>query len=127
VSAPENQLELAVKVPKRKGWIGVDLDGTLAEHEPGGELYPIGKPIPGMVTRVKCWLRNGYDVRVFTARACDPDPLVTEMIKLWCIEHIGQEIPVTNSKDYHMRMLYDDRAFSVERNTGRVAGWMEEP
>lgn len=50
-----------------KGWIGVDLDGTLAEYH-GWTDGEIGKPIPTMVARVKRWLADGKDVRIFTAR-----------------------------------------------------------
>ena len=54
------------------GWIGVDLDGTLAEHywPAKGDYDPtrIGDPIPMMVERVRGWLAEGREVRVFTAR-----------------------------------------------------------
>jgi hypothetical protein len=50
------------------GWVGVDIDGTLAEwhgwHDDGG----IDKPVPAMVEHVKGWLGEGVDVRIFTAR-----------------------------------------------------------
>jgi hypothetical protein len=50
------------------GWIGVDLDGTLAFHgEWLGHTY-IGKPVPLMLDRVKQWLSQGTEVRIVTAR-----------------------------------------------------------
>ena len=51
-----------------RGWIGVDLDGTLATHD-GKRSQRIGAPIPAMVERVKMWLREGREVRIVTARA----------------------------------------------------------
>lgn len=102
------------------GWIGVDLDGTLAEYHgwKGGEL--IGAPIMPMVSRVLDWLNAGKEVRIFTARASVPDqiPPVIE----WCKMHLGREIPVTCCKDFGMLELWDDRAIQVEFNTGRVIG-----
>lgn len=50
------------------GWIGVDLDGTLAEYTGWVSAEHIGLPVPLMVKRVQDWLTAGYDVRVFTAR-----------------------------------------------------------
>lgn len=44
------------------GWIGVDLDGTLAEYH-GWDDGRIGAPIPKMVQRVKQWLAEGKEVR----------------------------------------------------------------
>lgn len=38
-------------------WIGVDLDGTLAEYN--GQLSGIGDPINPMMNRVKRWLSQG--------------------------------------------------------------------
>src|SRR5688572_22863629 len=52
-----------------KGWIGVDLDGTLAYHDPQQGLDPIGKPIEATLFRVRQWLDAGIEVRIFTARA----------------------------------------------------------
>ena len=49
-----------------RGWIGVDLDGTLAEYH--GWNGSIGKPIAPMVDRVKRWLAEGVEVRIMTAR-----------------------------------------------------------
>src|SRR5690349_18780615 len=55
------------------GWIGVDLDGTLAEYHGWKGVEHIGPPIPEMVARVKQWLAEGRDVRIFTARCSEGD------------------------------------------------------
>ena len=103
------------------GWIGCDLDGTLAEYHgwtPGGS---IGKPVPAMLKRVKQWLKEGKEVRIVTARVSHKHERgpEEEKIKRWCKEHVGQELRVTNEKDYGMIELWDDRAVEVQINTGR--------
>jgi len=105
------------------GWIGVDLDGTLAEY--GGWQGPghIGMPISPMVDRVKGWLAKGQEVRIFTARANSPD--AAESIAQWCADHIGQRLPITATKDFAMIELWDDRAVQVIPNTGRRADGAE--
>ena len=113
-----------------QGWIGVDLDGTLAEYEPGSAWngVEIGPPVPAMVARVRRWLAEGRDVRIFTARMApingsyQPDLVVRTAIVDWCVAHIGKALPITATKDYHMLELWDDRAVQVERNTGRPVG-----
>lgn len=107
-----------------KDWIAWDLDGTLAKYVPGeyrtkGPLH-IGEPILAAVALVKQQLSNGYRVKIFTARAYEPELGVVEAIKSWCLEHVGQELEVTCVKDYNMSCLFDDRAFRVKRNTGEV-------
>lgn len=102
------------------GWIGVDLDKTLAHYEPPFDPMKIGAPVPAMLNRVLDWLNAGQEVRIFTARASVPEH-VAPVIE-WCKEHLGREIPVTNIKDYAMLKLYDDRAVQVEENTGRLIG-----
>ena len=54
-----------------KGWIGVDLDGTLAFYQ-GWNEGKIGDPVPVMLARVKGWLAEGVEVRIVTARGRDP-------------------------------------------------------
>jgi hypothetical protein len=105
-----------------KGWIGVDLDKTLAEYTGWKGVNHIGEPIPAMLERVKAWLEQGEDVRIFTARVCEHSPKVVAAIENWCKQHIGRVIPITNCKDYDMRELWDDRAVAVEANTGRILG-----
>lgn len=97
------------------GWIGVDLDGTLAKYDKWDGS--IGEPIPLMAERVKKWLAEGKDVRLFTIRA-DLGPEQVTLVKAWCLTHLGQELPLTATKDAAMLELWDDRAISVEMNTG---------
>lgn len=101
-----------------QSWIGVDLDGTLAEYS--GWSDEIGKPIPRMIQRVKGWIDSGKDVRILTARgSCDPNRY-EQLVKVydWVKEHIGTPLEVTSKKDPLMKKLYDDRVQRVEANTG---------
>lgn len=103
------------------GWIGVDLDGTLARYDYSKPVTEeIGEPIPMMVGRVQTWLALGHDVRIFTARASVPE--LIPAIEEWCLKVFGQVLPVTNVKDFAMFQLWDDRAVRVEINTGRIIG-----
>ncbi len=110
------------------GWIGVDLDGTLAEYHTWEGETSIGRPIPAMVDRVKRWLIEGRDVRIFTARLSGGSRptdrgSVERAIRLWCAEHLDRVLPITNVKDFDMIELWDDRAVQVECNTGKVIGY----
>ena len=107
------------------GWIGVDLDGTLAEYHGWVDEYHIGEPIKPMVDRVRAWLRSGQEVRIFTARANADGRVgltrdeVVKVIQDWCEDHVGHRLPVTNVKDYGMIELWDDRAIRVVANQGQ--------
>ena len=118
----------------KNGWIGVDLDGTLAEYHGWESEEHIGEPIPPMLARVKAWLAAGIEVRIFTARVDGGESAaavgnpnaekfrdverVKGFIERWCEKHIGQKLPITNRKDYGMVELWDDRAVQVRPNTG---------
>lgn len=112
------------------GWIGVDLDSTLAHYEGWMGHQHIGAPIPLMVERVKEWLADGKDVRIFTARVStdgteEGAKVALEAgiaIQYWCYQHLGKILPITNKKDYLMEVLYDDRCVQVEENTGVLLG-----
>lgn len=97
------------------GWIGVDLDATLAEYDRWRGADHIGKPVRRMRLRVVRWLGEGKDVRIFTARKEESYPAIEK----WCKRHLGQVIPITNRKDYGCVEFWDDRAVQVEPNTGR--------
>ena len=111
-----------------KGWIAVDLDGTLAHYDGWKAPHIIGAPIALMVNRVKQWLAEGRDVRIFTARVSGTDAeneYARLIIESWCSVYIGQKLPVTCTKDLAMTVLYDDRCVRVERNTGII--YMDPP
>ena len=99
------------------GWIGVDLDGTLAEYH-GWNGGAIGEPVPAMLARVKEWLAKEQQVKIFTARVCTNDAEQIALIKAWCIQHVGQELEVTATKDFSMIELWDDRCIQVIPNKG---------
>lgn len=101
---------------RRRGWIGVDLDGTLAHSGPTQDPLGIGEPVPLMLMRVQHWLRTGRTVKIFTARANDPVELCK--IHTWCSRHGLPALPVTNTKDSSMLALWDDRAVGVVSNLG---------
>lgn len=108
-----------------KGWIGVDLDGTAAHYSKWGNLLDIGEPVWPMIYRINDWIRDGYEVRIMTARIAPPyvpDTLTREdverAIQNWTEEHTGYRLAVTCSKDLNMIELWDDRAVQVEPNTG---------
>jgi len=132
------------------GWIGVDLDGTLAHYERWVDGHVIGEPIHPMVDRVKNWLAEGRKVRIFTARIwpiliADPRvpdnvwPIlmseqasesrhatarfVAHAVQSWVQEHIGQSLVLTCVKDLAMIELWDDRAVQVAKNLGEPIGF----
>lgn len=98
------------------GHILVDLDGTSAYYD--GDTSKIGKPLKPMEDRIKQWLKDGVEVRIFTARAESPE--LIPAVKAWTKEHFGQELRVVNYKTFATIAIYDDRAFQVEYNKGTV-------
>jgi len=101
-----------------KTWIGVDLDGTLAHYDENSSLQKVGEPVPAMLALVKKMIHNGIRVKIFTARATDPDQF--PIIRTWLAANGLPELEITNVKDYFMLRLYDDRCVQVEKNTGRL-------
>ena len=103
-----------------RGWIGVDLDGTLAEYHGWKGIGHIGKPIPRMVERVKQWLAEGKQVRILTARVAPgrDNELARAHIHNWCKEVFGRTFVLTHEKDRSMIELWDDRVVQVLPNSG---------
>lgn len=111
---------------EHKGWIGVDLDGTLAYYDTWRGPGHIGEPVPTMLARVKQWLAEGQEVKIFTARVSPAAVYLNgssladtlKPIMDWCKLHLGEIIAITHEKDMAMIQLWDDRAVQVEPNTG---------
>lgn len=109
---------------RKKGWIGVDLDGTLAHYDRWQGVEHVGDPVPAMLERVNRWLADGWEVRVLTARVAPREDgshfRARDVILEWCHRHVGVALEVTCVKDGEMSELWDDRCVAVEPNTGRA-------
>ena len=106
----------STRPPNTKPWIGVDLDGTLAEATAWQGMDHIGPPVPLMLRRVRLWLEQGMRVKIVTARAGDPAGLAAT--QAWLKAQGLPELEVTDRKDFGMIELWDDRAIQVVQNTG---------
>ncbi len=104
------------------GWIGVDLDGTLALYDGWKGASHIGEPIQPMLARVRTWLAEGKTIKIFTARVAIPEPDRSNAVRHiheWLESHGLPRLDITNVKDLAMIELWDDRAVQVEFNTGQ--------
>lgn len=104
------------------GWIGIDLDGTLAFYDVWRGIEHVGAPIPAMAERVREWAARGQPMKIFTARVSVPEPersAVIGHIHDWLRLHDLPVLEVTNVKDFAMIELWDDHAVQVQPNTGR--------
>jgi hypothetical protein len=72
-----------------------------------------------VVALVRDWLARGVEVRIFTARVMQ-DAARVAVVKQRCVELFGRELKITNVKDDGCLALYDDIAFRVEANTGKL-------
>lgn len=108
------------------GWIGVDLDGTLAHYESWQGPAHVGAPVPAMVERVKRWIEQGNRVKIFTARISARDEDERRVVRLaiedWLEKNGLPRLEVTCVKDYAMIELWDDRCVQVIPNTGEPVG-----
>ncbi|MBY3162105.1 hypothetical protein HFO65_15835 [Rhizobium laguerreae] len=105
----------------QQGWIGIDLDGTLALYDGWKGIEHVGDPVELMAARVKAWHSAGRPMKIFTARVCVPEPersAVIGHIHAWLERHGLPVLEVTNIKDFGMIELWDDRAVQVQPNTG---------
>jgi len=104
----------------KSGWVGFDLDGTLAFYDGWVGEEHIGPPIREMVERAKELIEKGIEIRIVTARASTGQKRIIEKIQDWAEEQgLGRPV-VTCEKDYKMICLYDDRCLQVYPNTGML-------
>lgn len=104
-----------------RGWIGVDFDGTLSVYDHWRGIDHVGAPIKPMCDRVRNWLDQGVEVRIFTARCAGPEDC-KPAIEKFCMGQFGEVLPITNVKDFGLIELWDDRAVQVRYNTGERVG-----
>jgi hypothetical protein len=121
-----------------KGWIGVDMDGTLFTYTEWTAWDSFGEPIPLMADRVKRWvIEERKDVRIFTARMPLPHEqeieqtcyktgqkftgvMMKKAIADHCEKHLGFRLRAQCYKDLHCIEIWDDRAVGVVANTGQT-------
>ena len=125
-----------------EGWIGFDLDGTLAEYYGWKGIDHIGKPVKPMVELIKKFYAQGRRVKIMTARIAphrledgsvgeayitvpegkkgSPREYAHQYIQDWCHIYLGFVPEIVYQKDHLMLELYDDRVKQVEPNTGVV-------
>jgi len=96
----------------RHGWVGIDLDGTLANYDSWKGIDHIGDPIPFGLGYVTYLLDRGVEVKIVTARVQE-GPEAIQHIKDWCLKHLGKELEVTDKKDMSMVVLIDDRVANI--------------
>ena len=104
-----------------QGWIGVDLDGVLAEYHGWKGPTDIGRPIFKMVKRVEAWVAEGKRVKIMTARVAPgkgDESLCRSVIEEWLQKVFGYVLPITHEKDHRMIELWDDRVVQMIPNTG---------
>jgi hypothetical protein len=128
-----------VKTQGPQGWIAVDWDGTAVEYHGWTKWNEFGRDIPAMTERIKGWLAEGKDVRIFTARMPLPQDEMVEqtcyktgekfngvMMKKAIADHCeaiyGHRLRVQCYKDLHTIEIWDDRAVGVVANTGQTLG-----
>lgn len=107
-----------------KGWFGIDLDETLAFYSGPAGNTPIGPAILEIMVIAKRWLREGKDVRLFTARAGFANEV--PKIEAWLLEHELQDMQITNVKSHGMVILLDDKAREIVGNTGIIIGGLRD-
>jgi hypothetical protein len=124
-----------VKPQGPQGWIAVDLDGTLAIYHTWTKWNEFGAPIMPMVERIRAWLAEGKDVRIFTARVPLDDTEIQTCYKSgekwtgvqmkhaianYTEKYVGARLRSQCWKDLNCIEIWDDRAVGVEANTGRT-------
>jgi len=107
----------------------VDLDSTLAHYEGWSSPYDIGAPVKPMVDRIKKLIKEGKEVKIFTARVSEEGPYglrprheldkTRDVIRKWCKAHLGKELDITNKKTFHTVQIIDDRCLQIVPNTGQ--------
>lgn len=121
-----------------EGWIGVDLDGTLAYHTKPVQWDHIGIPIKPMVIRINRWLDEGKIIKIFTARVSFEKAIcyvtgqeftrdmMTQKIQDYCDRNVrkGWRPECTALKDVFMIELWDDRCIQVKANSGEPIGYL---
>lgn len=104
-------------------WVAVDLDDTLVQDFKGvdrspGRIGPEFPWVPGnVVDLVRKLINNGTEVRIFTARVANPDPVEAAIERMciseWSYRTFNVNLTVTHEKDLGCIAIIDNRAFTA--------------
>lgn len=98
-----------------EGWVGFDLDGTLAKYDKWEGIDHIGEPIKPMVELIKRMHDEGKVVKIMTARvAPHPNPEIAKT-----------RYPLYAGKDVGDVPMYAARWKEKMRNAGCLADWID--
>jgi len=104
---------------RRKRVHGVDADGTLFKTLHPYDPNKLGAPVPGMVRRIRRWLKAGDDVIILTARmnkvVHSPGRLrkTRLMINAVCKQLFGRQFVITAEKHPAMTDFWDNNAHRI--------------
>ena len=104
-----------------KKCVAVDLDGTLIEYHgfKGDDCF--GAFVPSVLKAVKRFQSDGWEVSIFTARVSEDGDkgayAAHEIRKKLSTVGLGH-LEITSTKKKKFDLFLDDRAVSVEKNTG---------
>lgn len=102
-----------------KAWLGIGLDGTLAEESGTGAGGPIGAPVHNTVQRLKDWTDyRGLTVKVLTPRAATEAG--AQAVREWLSRHNLPALEVTAKKDLNMVEMWSAHCVQVISNTGQI-------
>src|ERR1043165_1046227 len=100
-------------------WVGFDFVGNISRRDTPGHFeppFPLGEPIPEMIATMKSLLAAGIKVKIFTARALEPENIPA--IQEWAERHGLGRLDATHQKDYDLIRFFDDRAIPIMENAG---------
>ena len=112
----------------KKKTIFVDFDKTLAYHEKGWGIKKIGGPVHRMLDRVKTWINEGHKVVIFTARVSHDEKTNEQQrrnLYEWFEEQGLPKLEITALKTADADEFWDDKAKSVDVNTGKAVAFVE--
>ena len=121
---PANPLKKQEDKPKKLVYY-VGLHGTLAVFDRWGNIGDIGEPIEKMKKRVLAWIKEGITIKIFTARASDPE--TTSLIRKWLfLNGFMLDMEITNILGDDCAMIFSDKTREVIFNTGIVVSRTNE-
>ena len=107
-------------------WLGVDLDGTLAQYHGWVSEEHIGEPVVSIVAALNARRADGWKIVIFTARVSgDSEEAQRAEVAIWKwldFYNIKAE-GITCTKHKHFAEFWDDRARQVIFNKGYIVEW----